>query len=145
MSKKPELYPEAQRLYVQERLTFECIAQQLPVSDRTLREWARDGEWAERRAAFEEVQTKSHDKLHKMLGLLIDRACSAIEEGKDPNPAQLNFIKGMAPSLVKLKAYEENALPVSTAGDEEKAQAASRYESVMEEMQKTLQQLGLSG
>ena len=145
MAKKPELYPEAQRLYTQERLTFEAIAQQLPVSDRTLREWAKEGEWAERRAAFEDVQTKSHDKLHRMLGLLIDRACNAIEEGTDPNPAQLNFIKGMAPSLVKLKAYEENALPAATAGDAEKAQAATRYESVMEEMQKTLQTLGLGG
>ncbi len=145
MAKKPEYYPDAQRLYVQERLTFEAIAQQLPVSDRTLREWAKEGEWVERREAFAEVQTKSHDKLHKMLGLLIDRACEAIEEGKDPNPAQLNFIKGMAPSLVKLKAYEENALPSGSSGAEEKARAATRYETVMEEMQKTLQQLGLAG
>jgi hypothetical protein len=145
MAKKPEYYSEAQRLYVQERLTFEAIAQQLPVSDRSLREWAKEGEWVERREAFVEVQTQSHDKLHKMISLLIDRVNTSLENGEDPNPAQLNFIKGMAPSLVKLKEYEEKATPAATAGEAEKQQAATRYENVMEEMQKTLQQLGLGG
>ena len=142
MAKKPEYYTEAQRLYVQERLTFEAIAEKLAVSDRTLRTWAQEGEWIERRETWTEVQTQSHDKLHKMLGLLIDRACEAIEEGKDPNPAQLNFIKGMAPSLVKLKAYEETALGAQP-GEIDKQKAATRFEDVMGQMQQTLTQLGL--
>ena len=144
MAKEQDFYSEAQQLYVHEHTPFEVIATMVPVSDRTLRTWAKKGDWAERREAYEDVQTKSHDKLHRMLSLLIDRACTDIEEGKAPNPAQLNFIKAMAPSLVKLKAYEETAAPATT-GEAEKAQATSRYETVMEEMQKTLQQLGLAG
>lgn len=143
MAKKPDYYAEAELLYVQDRLTFEQISDRIGVSERTLRTWAKDGDWSGRRESIEDVRSKSHDKLHRVMDLLLDKAIQALDEGKEPNQAQLNFIRAMSPSLVRLQTYEEQAKP-GTPGDDDKAAAASRYETVMEEMTKTLQQLGLS-
>lgn len=143
MAKKPEYYAEAELLYVQNRMTFEQIGERIGVSERTLRTWAKDGDWSDRRESIEEVRSKSHDKLHRVMDLLLDKAIQALDEDKEPNQAQLNFIRAMSPSLVRLQSYEEQAKP-GNPGDDDKAAAVSRYETVMEEMTKTLQQLGLS-
>jgi hypothetical protein len=143
MAKKPEYYAEAELMYVQDRLTFEQISDKIGVSERTLRTWAKDGDWSGRRESIEDVRSKSHDKLHKIMDLLLDKAIEALGEGKEPNQAQLNFIKAMSPSLVRLQNYEDKAMPVP-ASDGDKAAAAARYETVIEEMTKTMQQLGLA-
>lgn len=143
MAKKPELYPEAERLYVQERYTFEQIADRLGVSERTLRTWAQEGSWIERRESFTEVHGKTHEKLYKLIQVLTDKAVESAQKGEEPSQSQLYFIGKMAPLLFKLQNYEDAAAPAKP-GEAEKQAAAQRYETVMEEMTKTLQQLGLA-
>ena len=48
----------------------------------------------------------------------------------------------MAPLLLKLQNYEESSAP-QKQDEADKAKAATRFEDVMQEMQKTLMQLGL--
>lgn len=49
--KKAQL-PEAQSLYVRRGLTMEEIAKQLSVSTATIGRWAREGDWAAKRAEW---------------------------------------------------------------------------------------------
>jgi len=145
MAKRDQHYAEARRLYVQERYTFEQIEAHFetagtPVSERSIREWAKDGQWANQRESIEEIQAKSSEKLHKVMDKLLDRIIRTLDDGKEPNPALLNFVKGVAPSLVRLQDYEEAASPDS---EPDKAKAAERLEAASDEIQKTLAQLGL--
>jgi hypothetical protein len=143
MAKKTEHYQEAERLYVQERCTYEQISDRLGVSERTLRTWGTEGSWIERRDSFTEVHGKTHEKLYKLIQTLTDKAIQSAEEGEEPSQSQLYFIAKMAPLLLKLQNYEETAAPTKP-GEAEKQAAVQRYETVMEEMTKTLQQLGLA-
>lgn len=107
MAKRAEHYSESERLYVQERLTFEQIADRIGVSERTLRTWATQGEWAERRKVFTETNTKTHEKLYTLIQALTDKAIQSAENNEEPSQSQLYFIGKMAPLLFKLQSYEE--------------------------------------
>jgi hypothetical protein len=107
MAKKAGFYMEAERLFVQERMTVDAIARQLPVSERTLGDWRRDGKWDKLRAAFAESNSKTHEKLYTLIQRLTDKAIQSAEEGTEPSQSQLYFIAKMAPLLLKLQGYEE--------------------------------------
>lgn len=142
MAKKNEHYAEAERLYVQDHLGQADIAERLGVSERTVRYWSQEGNWAERRGNFAEATGKTHEKLFKLIQSLTDKAIQSAESGEEPSQSQLYFIAKMAPLLLKLQNYEEAAQPVK-ADIIDKEKAASRLEDITGEMQKTLQQLGL--
>jgi len=129
-----------------ERHTFEQMETHFkqagtPVSERQLREWAKDGKWAEQRENIEEIQAKSSEKLHKVMDKLLDRIIKVLDEDGEPNPALLNFVKSVAPGLVRLQEYEEAAAP--SGSDPDKTAAAERLEAASDEIAKTLAQLGL--
>jgi DNA-binding transcriptional MerR regulator len=109
MAKKNEHYAEAERLYVQEHLGQADIAERLGVSERTVRYWAQEGNWAERRGNFAEATGKTHEKLFKLIQSLTDKAIQSAESGEEPSQSQLYFIAKMAPLLLKLQGYEEAA------------------------------------
>ena len=142
MAKKNEHYAEAERLYVQEHLGQADIAERLGVSERTVRYWSQEGNWAERRGNFAEATGKTHEKLFKLIQSLTDKAIQSAESGEEPSQSQLYFIAKMAPLLLKLQGYEEAAQPVKQ-DEVDKAKTAKHLEDMMGEMQKTLMQLGL--
>jgi hypothetical protein len=107
MAKKAELYAEAERLYVQERLGQADIAARLCVAERTVRYWATEGNWSGRRKGFAEATGKTHEKLYQLIQSLTDKAIQSCESGEEPSQSQLYFIGKMAPLLLKLQNYEE--------------------------------------
>lgn len=142
MAVKAEHYPEAERLYVQDRCTFEQISDKIGVSERTLRYWAKEGSWQERRQNLDESAGKMHEKLHELMETMTDNLIEGMKSGEDPSQSQLYFITKMAPTLLKIRTYEETA--ATAAGEQaDKAETVSKYETLMDEMQKTLMQLGL--
>ena len=142
MGKKAELYSEAERLYVQEHLGQADIAERLGVAERTVRYWSNEGNWSERRGNFVEATSKTSEKLYKLVQTLTDKAIESVENGEVPSQSQLFFISKMAPLLLKLQSYEESSAPPKQ-DEVDKEKAATRFEDVMQEMQKTLMQLGL--
>jgi DNA-binding transcriptional MerR regulator len=118
MAKKNEHYAEAERLYVQEHLGQADIAERLGVSERTVRYWAQEGNWAERRGNFAEATGKTHEKLFKLIQSLTDKAIQSAESGEEPSQSQLYFIAKMAPLLLKLQGYEEAATDKAAPAEE---------------------------
>lgn len=108
MAKKAELYTEAERLYVQEHLGQADIAQRLGVSERTIRYWATEGMWSDKRGELAETTGKTHEKLYKLIQSLTDKAIQSCEKGEEPSQSQLYFIGKMAPLLLKLQTYEQH-------------------------------------
>lgn len=106
---KAELYAEAERLYVQERMSMDDIAQKMGRDVRSIRTWAAEGDWVGRRARYSEASGKTHEKLYTLIQRLTDKAIESCEEGSEPSQSQLYFIGKMAPLLLKLQTYEEAA------------------------------------
>lgn len=113
MAKKAELCAEAERLYVQEQLGQAEIAQRLGIAERTVRYWATEGKWGDRREKFAEVTSKTSEKLYHLIQTLTDKAVEKCQAGEEPSQSQLYFIGKMAPLLLKLQSYEEKSSPVS--------------------------------
>ena len=107
MAKKNEHYAEAERLYVQEHLGQADIAERLGVSERTVRYWAQEGNWAERRGNFAEATSNTHEKMFKLLQVLTDKVIKCAENDEEISQSQLYVIAKMAPLLLKLQKYEE--------------------------------------
>jgi hypothetical protein len=106
-TRKAQSYAEAERLYVQEHLGQADIAKRIKVSERTIRAWAAEGKWAERRGTFAEVSGKTHEKLYRLIQSLTDKAIQSCESDGEPSQSQLYFIAKMAPLLLKIQSYEE--------------------------------------
>jgi hypothetical protein len=106
---KAELYAEAERLYVQERMNMDDIAVKMGRDPRSIRTWAAEGDWVGRRARFTEATGKTHEKLYVLIQKLTDKAIQSAEDGEEPSQSQLYFIAKMAPLLLKLQTYEETA------------------------------------
>ncbi len=111
MAKKAELCAEAERLYVQEQLGQAEIALRLGIAERTVRYWATEGMWGDRREKFAEVTSKTSEKLYHLIQTLTDKAVEKCEAGEEPSQSQLYFIGKMAPLLLKLQSYEKEVDP----------------------------------
>lgn len=122
MAKKAQYYADAERLFVQERLSVEEIARQLPVSSRTIGDWRRRHGWDEKRERFSETNSKTHEKLYTLIQTLTDKAIESAANGEEPSQSQLYFIGKMAPLLLKLQSYEEAATEKGSGPDEPKKQ-----------------------
>lgn len=109
MAKKATHYAEAERLYVQEHMTFAAIAAQLDVAERTIRYWSEEGNWPELRKQFLAARTSTHGSLYELISQLTQTAIEKTKAGETVDQAQLYFIARMSPMLIKLKAYEESS------------------------------------
>jgi len=110
MSKKAAYYQLAKVAYIYEGKTFREIELTLneEVTERTLRTWAADGEWREKKRKYLESQKPFREKLDLLKNVLVDHAL----ETKDPQIiyALVNLVKAENPlRAVQLKQIEEDA------------------------------------
>ncbi|MBI4835914.1 MAG: hypothetical protein HY817_01505 [Candidatus Abawacabacteria bacterium] len=108
MAKKSDYLFEAQRLYVTLGYTFVEIAQVVPVSDRSLRDWAKEGNWAEKRQGFLKEQYSLHEDIHRIIRKLITSIDGDIEAGIEPSQSRIRFLGQLRAMLPKVKTYEDS-------------------------------------
>lgn len=126
MAKKALYYDEAERLYVMEHIPFDSIAKQLDVSEKTLRNWAQDGQWQEKRAELERDTGALHSKLYKLANTLTDSVQNAIAEGREVPSHQLYTLTRILDKLQKLRQYEETAGSEEAAGKKSAGQLSQK-------------------
>lgn len=115
--KKQALASIAERLYVADQWTFESIGKELGVSERSVRKWAQDGKWSDKRAALiAERTTLEQDlvgftrKLVALIDMDLDRLSSA--ESTDPDRDQriesrINAVTRLLGRLPQTREYEK--------------------------------------
>lgn len=104
--KKSLLYDLAENLYVEELWTYEAIAKELDCSDRTVRNWARDGRWKLKRKRLAEMQESLHDDARDIANLLAKKIKGQLEDNRIPAAHMLNAFTRMATTLLKAHEYE---------------------------------------
>lgn len=106
--KKSQLYDRAEQLYTEEQWTFEAIAKELQCSDRSLRNWAKEGRWEEKRAGFLSMRQNLTADVQDIALLLARKIKSQLEDEMEPSPHLMNAFTRMASSLLKVREYEKD-------------------------------------
>lgn len=123
--KKSQLYDRAEQLYTEEQWTFEAIAKELECSDRTLRNWAKEGRWDEKRTGFLNMRQNLTADVQDIALLLARKIKSQLEDEMEPSPHLMNAFTRMASSLLKVREYEKD-IEQSAAGAATDPDAADR-------------------
>lgn len=105
--KKVLLNDTAQKMYVEDLMTFESIAGRLGVSERTVRNWAAEANWDARRRKFSDFQESLHDDAREIASLLAQKIKEQLGEGKEPANHLLFSFTRIATSLIKMRDYEK--------------------------------------
>ena len=109
----------AQRMYVEDLMTFEAIAKELDCSERTLRNWATTGLWEEKRKKFRAFQESLHEDSREIATLLAQKIKDQLNNDQLPSRDLLNAFEKISSSMVKMRDYEK-AIKLE-AGDSEEA------------------------
>jgi hypothetical protein len=85
--KKTVYYDDAMRLYVREQLSFESIAELLLLNEKTLRRWAKSGNWQQKRDEFLTQDTALSDLHYQVSTLLLKRVLTHLKDSKQSGVA----------------------------------------------------------
>jgi predicted transcriptional regulator len=122
--KKVLLNDQAQKMYIEDFMTFEAIARELDVSERTVRNWASEGAWDLKRKKFREFQESLHEDAREIATLLAQKIKEQLGEGKEPSNHLLNSFTKIAASMIKMRDYEKSI--AAESGDTEEAAKAQK-------------------
>jgi len=136
--KQGEGKDQARVMYVEEQGTFDEIARRLHRSDKTIREWADEGNWRKARTDFLTDRTTTHEKLHKLLQNLADKALVDSNSETLPSMQRIGQINKLAKTLKDLYSYENKIREVAEK-DKPRDQAGLSVES----LEKIEQQIGM--
>lgn len=101
----------AEKYYVEDQLSISAIGKKLNLTDKTLHDWKKKGNWEDKRRDYLTSQCSCNKNLYELVRLLTDKAVNEIRTtGTYPDPAALNFISKMADKLPKIKTFEENVV-----------------------------------
>lgn len=106
--KKSQLYDRAEQLFVEEFWTYDRIADELGCSDRTLRNWSKEGRWDAKRVKLKDQQENLSDDVRDIALLLAQKLKDQLEENQEPSPHILNAFTRMASSLLQVRNYEKS-------------------------------------
>lgn len=118
--KKVLLNDQAQKMYIEDFMTFEAIARELDVSERTVRNWASEGSWDLKRKKFRDFQESLHEDAREIATLLAQKIKEQLGEGKEPSNHLLNSFTKIASSMIKMRDYEK-AIAAETGDTDEAA------------------------
>lgn len=130
MMKKQAFYDKAQMLYVESGLTFARITELTTVSERTLSDWKKDGNWAEKRANFIKLQNSCSASLYRMLKSMTDIVNDQMDKNEAPDMAMVSAIEKLSKSIAKIKPVEQINIEEQTLSQQEKSASNNDQDSV---------------
>ena len=132
--KKANLIETARMLYIDKLYTFEEVARELDVSERTVRRWGQEGGWAEKIQTIHAARERMSEQVREVTALLGEGLIGQLEEGKEPNSRVLDAYARLATSLLKVREYDKDAEAegVDKSADNEAAMknAVSQFEDL---------------
>lgn len=118
---KEDLYSEAEELYVKKRLSLNTVAKIMEdnVSRRTIYNWAKKGDWEEKRRMASERKETLEDEIWDLLQ-------SAIQDAKaNTNPRSIFAVAKLAGVLKTIQAVQSGGNPPNADDEEEKPKQIS--------------------
>ncbi len=107
MAKKAIYEITASQYYIELQMSIAQIARRLNVSEKTLHEWKKQGEWDKKRNCFLKSQYSCNQSLYELLNLITKKALDDYKtQGIVPDQKTLYFIMNMSDKLSKLKQFE---------------------------------------
>ncbi len=107
MGKKEQYYCLAEKMYVEEQKPVSAIAKSLNITNKTLGDWKKEGNWDEKRRKFLGSQYACYTGLYELLNKVTAKAIEEFHEtGEIPERSTMNFISKMIDKLPKLKNFE---------------------------------------
>lgn len=88
--KKANLIETARGLYIDKLYTFEEVAAELDVSERTVRRWGQEGAWAEKIQQIHAARERMSEQVREVTALLGEGLIGQLTEGKEPNSRVLD-------------------------------------------------------
>lgn len=107
MSKKPEHYEDAERLYVCENLKLYAIAAKLSLSEKTVRNWKKENGWDEKRKKYLQSKQDFHQELYEFSRELMHSIREDIKKGEKVEPGRMFAFTRLLPLITKVKDYED--------------------------------------
>lgn len=135
--KKVLLNDTAQRMYVEDMMTFEAIAAELSVSERTVRNWAGAGNWDAKRKKFREFQESLHDDAREIATLLAQKIKEQLQSDQMPSRDLLNSFTKIAASMIRMRDYEKAISADEAANDAESKVAEKSQKNAAEIFKQT--------
>lgn len=106
--KKANLIETARGLYIDKLYTFEEVAAELDVSERTVRRWGQEGAWAEKIQQIHAARERMSEQVREVTALLGEGLIGQLTEGKEPNSRVLDAYARLATSLLKVREYDKD-------------------------------------
>lgn len=119
--KKALLFDKAEKKYVEDLMTFEAISAELGCSERTVRNWAKEGKWDKKRDRFVNFQESLHQDAQDIALLLGQKIKEQLGEGIEPSSHIMHSFARISTSLLKIRDYEK-----SIAAESEDAENAAK-------------------
>ncbi len=128
MSKREQYYEQAQELYVVKQCSFDEIGRRLGIAEKTVRTWAKDGEWASKRAALLSKRGTMHEMIYDTAYMLLESLRKDLADGVPVDPGRLYAINRLIATIEQSRKYEQvvgidtpkEEAPVDTKLTEEK-------------------------
>ncbi len=106
--KKALLFEKAEKKYVEDLMTFEAIANELGCSDRTVRNWSKEGNWDIKRERHLNFQESLHQDAQDIALLLGQKIKEQLTEGTEPSSHIMHSFARISTSLLKIRDYERS-------------------------------------
>lgn len=123
MGKKQAYYATAEKLYIEDRIPLSGISSRLGITEKTLRDWKKEGDWEKKKIQLLKIQNSCNVELHKLVMNLTQKVNDDIASGVAPDAGTLYTIKSLASTLPKLKSYEDSILQEESKSKEESSSA----------------------
>lgn len=104
--KRSQLYDCAEQLFVEELWTYDRIAAELGCSDRTLRNWSKEGRWDAKRVKLKDQQENLSDDVRDIALMLAQKIKVQLGNGEEPAQHIVNAFTRMASALIRVQNYE---------------------------------------
>jgi len=108
MAKKQTYYAIAEKTYVEQHIPISGIAKRLDITEKTLGDWKKEGNWDAKKSQLLQSQQSCNAELYELVRKMTKKISEDYAKDITPDAGTLYFLKGMIDKLPKLKAYEES-------------------------------------
>lgn len=111
----------AQQYFVEEQKPVSVIAKLLNLTEKTLHDWKKKGDWEQKRADFLKSKFNCYASLYELTNLITQDALNTYKtEGEKPDKTTISFLTRAIDKLPKMKQLEQIEVFEQTAAGKDK-------------------------